>query len=339
MVIQSSRRLDLQNDRTQQRLDGIYQTYTNSVHCLSTDLIRIADCLIQQMHEINAIKQELRRAQVPSDRINKLKENLKKFQELKVSAVEELNKLADDLDKYFSRINKGLIGGSAVSITGGIIMIVGLALVPITFGTSVILSIAGGVVTGAGSGVAGGLTVFDWYQSRKSRKTVTKVLDKYNKALHQLKIDCLEIGSILNTNSTNMETENQSWCKFWSNFFLGTSTTSRISWNAIANPILLSFRLASAAEDAATLTVRGLMMAGTAPVIGSIVGICMIPFDIGVLVNAAIDVHKQNPHRDSNGIRNLAVKLNNNNPTDQDIENMIEATFQPRTIQNRESNV
>lgn len=65
------------------------------------------------------------------------------LQTQKEAAVKELNNLADNLDEHFSRIKKAKIAGSAVAIGGTVLVVLGLGVIPFSFGTSTILSIAG----------------------------------------------------------------------------------------------------------------------------------------------------------------------------------------------------
>lgn len=137
------RELELQHMRSQEDIRNM-QTGFNE------DMKRVADCFKHQIeieheryHQLLSMMQDMKGAQVPSERITKLKDCLRRLQINKESAVEELTNLADNLDEHFSKIQKAKIAGSAVSIGGGIIIIVGLALIPFSFGTSAILSITG----------------------------------------------------------------------------------------------------------------------------------------------------------------------------------------------------
>lgn len=182
----------------------------------------------------------------------------------------------------------------------------------------------------------GGSSIVDAVLSSKRSKSAKKILDDYNSIINELKVECLEIGQVLSKNSSNMETEFKPWCNFWNKMVHGLSS-AKTSWNSIVNPILNSLKLASFGEDIATAGLRGASVAGRAfTLIGGGIGLILMPIDIYVLVDSAIDVHKNNPHNVSMQIRNIADKIKKECPSDQEIDNMIEATFNRRTISDRE---
>lgn len=158
-------------------------------------------------------------------------------------------------------------------------------------------------------------------------------MDDYNSNIKEIRCECLEIGEILNKQSSNMEIEFRPWCMFWNKMVLGASSITQISWNTIANPILNSLKLASVGEDVAAAGLRGVSMAGRAfTIVGGTVGIIMMPLDIYTLVKSAMDLHKKTPHNISSEIRNIVDKLNKEIPSVQEIDTMIEATFNRRTM-------
>ncbi|KAH3850816.1 hypothetical protein DPMN_093290 [Dreissena polymorpha] len=63
--------------------------------------------------------------------------------------------MPSELKERRGRVNDAVIGLSISGIVGGMIGIVGLALIPVSFGASLRLTIAG-VVIGASSGIAQG---------------------------------------------------------------------------------------------------------------------------------------------------------------------------------------
>lgn len=191
----------------------------------------------------------------------------------------------------------------------------------------------GGVVSGAGGITAGGSSVVESVLSSTRRKSAQKILDDYNSNIKEIRCECLEIGEILSKNSNNMETEFRPWCTFWNKLVLGASSITHISWNTIANPILNSLKLASDGEDVAAAGLRGASVAERAfTIVGSGVGILLMPLDIYILVKSSIDLHKETPHNISLEIRNIVDKLNKESPSDQEIETMIEATFNRGTM-------
>ena len=55
----------------------------------------------------------------------------------------DVEKLADNLDEHFNRINKDKVGGATKAIVGGILGVVGFGLAFVTFGASLGLVVAG----------------------------------------------------------------------------------------------------------------------------------------------------------------------------------------------------
>ena len=55
------------------------------------------------------------------------------------------------------------VGGAAISIAGGVLTVIGLGLIPVTFGGSLALSATGSVI-----GIAGGVTILSATLSKKT---------------------------------------------------------------------------------------------------------------------------------------------------------------------------
>ncbi|VDI12384.1 apolipoprotein L [Mytilus galloprovincialis] len=288
MGMQHLKVFKLLHTRSQQNIHDLHAHISNMQHGINENNRRFADCFRHQIEtehrryqELLSMRQYFRNAQVPSNKVKKLKDRLKKLQTQKEAAVKELNNLADNLDEHFSRIKKAKIAESAVAIGGTVLVVLGLGVIPFSFGTSTILSIAGCVVSGAGGITAGGSSVVESVPSSTRRKSAQKILDDYNSNIKEIRCECLEIGEILSKNSNNMETEFRPWCTFWNKLVLGASSITHISWNTIANPILNSLKLASVGEDVAAAGLRGASVAERAfTIVGGGVGILLMPLDI-----------------------------------------------------------
>ncbi|XP_052274945.1 uncharacterized protein LOC127874596 isoform X2 [Dreissena polymorpha] len=92
-----------------------------------------------------------------------------------------------ELQERRGRVNNAVIGTSISGLVGGVLGVVGLALIPVTFGVSLGLTIAGGVI-GASSGIVqGGFRVHEAVKENKStaqiRETLEKVRGDFEKAL------------------------------------------------------------------------------------------------------------------------------------------------------------
>ncbi|KAL8579913.1 hypothetical protein ACOMHN_038810 [Nucella lapillus] len=76
------------------------------------------------------------------------------LRDLAIVLKDEFNLVAEELDKHTRNVNITRVTGGVVAVSGGVTAIVGLALIPVTFGLSAI--VAGAV--GAGIAATGGLT-------------------------------------------------------------------------------------------------------------------------------------------------------------------------------------
>ncbi|VDI42767.1 Hypothetical predicted protein, partial [Mytilus galloprovincialis] len=148
MATKCFRDLQLQYIQSQQEINNLQSGLTNMQHDFNDNMDRFTNIFETQKREererwerLLAFLQENRNTLDARFRVEKLKTTFKKLKKQKDSALKELNGLADDLDVHFSRIKKAQIAGSAVSISGCVLVIVGLALIPVSFGTSSILSI------------------------------------------------------------------------------------------------------------------------------------------------------------------------------------------------------
>ncbi|KAJ8050410.1 Apolipoprotein L4 [Holothuria leucospilota] len=90
-----------------------------------------------------------------------------------------LNDIANKYEKRRRIKSAGIIGGSIAGITGGVLAIVGTALIPLTFGASVGL-IASGVAIGvAGSGVNIGFSIDKLIKDKSTKKDIETKLAQF----------------------------------------------------------------------------------------------------------------------------------------------------------------
>ncbi|CAC5361450.1 unnamed protein product [Mytilus coruscus] len=278
---------------------------------------------------------------ITKKRLSNFKETLFEWTESCEQTVKEINALADNLDEHFGRISKAKIGGSTAGIVGGVMAAVGFGLSFVTFGASLGLTIAGGVIAGVGGATLGGSVATDAILSRNRKKAAEEIIKKYNEKMKAWKMECLEIGNKLKEKaeqsdcSSSIEQTFPHWIKFWVTLVLGTGQAAKSTgWDIIAKSILTSLRIATAFDDVALNGARiggGLVKAlGPAArglhIAGGIVGILLIPLDVYTLVDSAIDVHKKNPHKVSSAIRGIGQKIQEECPTKTEIETMIRET-------------
>ncbi|XP_041100052.1 uncharacterized protein LOC121312121 [Polyodon spathula] len=114
------------------------------------------------------------------ERIELLKEFVKEYEKEKQEIEElltELNIIADGLDKVDRDCTIAKTAGSSAGVVGGVLTIVGIALVPVTFGASVGLSIAGTVTAVAGTVTSAGTHIGKLVKDGKANKRVTEILE------------------------------------------------------------------------------------------------------------------------------------------------------------------
>lgn len=103
--------------------------------------------------------QKLSRAlQESDDYVQQFLEIYPSWKEERLSCIEEIRKIADNIDFHHRNITATQIPTAGVGIAGAVCTITGLALIPVTFGASLGLTITGAAL-GIGSAVAGATTV------------------------------------------------------------------------------------------------------------------------------------------------------------------------------------
>ena len=105
---------------------------------------------------------------------------------LRQQSIENVQKIVEELPKHHKNVNISRITGSAASIGGSIVAIVGFALTPVTLGASLGLSIAGIGVAVAGGATAVGASIADTVIERHNIKGIQNKLDDDFKKLKEL---------------------------------------------------------------------------------------------------------------------------------------------------------
>uniref|UniRef100_A0A8C3HW63 Lysine-specific metallo-endopeptidase domain-containing protein n=1 Tax=Chrysemys picta bellii TaxID=8478 RepID=A0A8C3HW63_CHRPI len=101
--------------------------------------------------------------------------------------IDELREIADAIDKIHKGATIANIAGGTVGIAGGITTIVGLCLIPVTFGASLIVSLTGLAVSTAGGLTSAAATTTDIVTSTVKRETVEKVLQECQTDVEHIK--------------------------------------------------------------------------------------------------------------------------------------------------------
>lgn len=263
-----------------------------------------------------------------------LEENLEQLQtDLNIyikeihNITELLNNIAKELDETFKSINIAKVTGASTAIAGGILSAVGFGLSFFTFGASLALTVAGGVICGAGGLTVGGAEIANLVKSSKAMKGANKNIKKYNDQMKIVRDRCLEIGAKLERYG-EIDKTFTSWVEFWAKL---TGAGINVGWSAIGRTIGVGVNITNNATRVTTSTGVTLVKSlGTGVgrgihIAGGVAGVLLMPLDIYTLVDSAIDLHKENPHEISKKIREVADGMIQKCPCENEIHNMIEA--------------
>ena len=190
------------------------------------------------------------------------------------------------------------------------------------------------MIAGGGGIVVSGSQITDAVLSKKRRSSAENILKKFKSRVEILMKECVEIGTLLQDYG-DIDEDFPLWVSFWAKIALNSGTGLKsICWDVVGRTVLNSLRLASFADDAVS---TGATVANTAfktmgatgkalHVAGGVFGILLLPIDIYTLVDSSIDVHKTNPHKTSEKIREVAANIKAICPTKEDIDRMVVET-------------
>ncbi|MEQ2231745.1 hypothetical protein ILYODFUR_003820 [Ilyodon furcidens] len=98
----------------------------------------------------------------------------------------DLNSIADGLDKFNKKTKIAQITGGSTSAIGGVATITGLALAPVTMGTSLIVTAVGLGVATAGGLTSAGAGISNQVNNSLDRKKVEKIVEDYQEKIADL---------------------------------------------------------------------------------------------------------------------------------------------------------
>lgn len=98
----------------------------------------------------------------------------------------DLNGIADALDKFNKKTKIAQITGGSTSAIGGVATIAGLALAPVTMGTSLIVTAVGLGVATAGGLTSAGAGISNQVNNSMDRKKVEKIVEDYQEKMVDL---------------------------------------------------------------------------------------------------------------------------------------------------------
>ncbi|XP_018117847.1 apolipoprotein L6 [Xenopus laevis] len=135
----------------------------------------------------------------------KLKTFMKELEEVQATlpisvkeCVKELRSIADGIDLFHRNAIIAGVVGSSVGIAGGITTIVGLALAPVTFGASLIVTLVGGGVATAGGITGAASSIADSANIRMKGKRVEEIIQT-------IQVDIAHLEELLKSINAHIE--------------------------------------------------------------------------------------------------------------------------------------
>ena len=194
------------------------------------------------------------------------------------------------------------VGGAAISIAGGVLTVIGLGLIPVTFGGSLALSATGSII-----GIAGGVTILSATLSKKaiSKRRIKKVNNKIlalGQIEHQLSNQVIKIDERMKSIAETLREEG-------SNLSIEDIVTSFFQGDRIARMGIVTARVGVTGAQCVRLgtqVLRGTILAarfggaairGAVTVAGGVISIVILPLDIYELVSSAKKLHKKAPSK------------------------------------------
>ncbi|XP_053400552.1 uncharacterized protein LOC128557311 [Mercenaria mercenaria] len=242
-----------------------------------------------------------------------------------------LLKYADDLDKAYKDIKISKIAGQSGCVVGGVLAVVGFGLSFVTFGASLGLCIAGGVIGGAGGVTTGGASIADSVKARDAKKKAEVQLKICNEAFCKILEDCKLVSDKLERIG-EIEIRFPFWCKFWRKLMFGSgNAVAGFGWKMVANTIINAVRMGKAVDTATDVTSAVVpvfrTLGNTAKgfhIAGGVVSTVFLPFDIYSLVSNSVELHTNEAHDISKRIRQAVKDIQDKCPKKEEIDDMID---------------
>lgn len=216
--------------------------------------------------------------------------NLTKLQILLLSALqvaENASTVPEELDTRRANVNKAVIATSVTGLVGGILTIVGVALAPFTFGTSLGLTIAGAAIGVGSSGVQSGFRIREAIiQNEKTSGMRNEIQDIHGKICDSLE----EYHSLFETDGT---TENE----------IQTPGANRKGFMTVANVLRMTHAAASIAFPLAKVS------ASAATASTAVLGPLSIALDAAFMGEAIYDLVGRKNKTEASKITECSIAL------------------------------
>lgn len=103
------------------------------------------------------------------------------------ACIDEAEKLTNQIDTHHRNVNITHVGTSALGIFGGVASIVGLALIPVTFGASLGLTITGAVAGGVATASGSGASIADLVLRKKCRDKAKNAILEHEECAEEMR--------------------------------------------------------------------------------------------------------------------------------------------------------
>ena len=228
-------------------------------------------------------------------------------------------KLERDRNKIFSicqNVRRLRIAGSVTSLIGGGLAVVGLGLIPVTFGGSIALS-----VIGAGAGVAGGAVTI---ASTVTDKVMSKLKLKQAKAIIDIDRQLTEqVNEILMERYVNIAIRDNPAASREEAVAVVLQSRQLVRFGAVtANAATSGVQVARSALHGSAFAFRVTATAARGvAIVGGVVTVLTVPLDLGELIYNSVKLHNRSETR---AIKWFDEQLELLHATLEEIENMLQ---------------
>ncbi|KAH3860780.1 uncharacterized protein LOC127865783 [Dreissena polymorpha] len=278
------------------------------------------------------------------ERVERLGIQLQKFRQETTEVARALQDVSKEFHQAYIDAKKATIKGSTAGVVGGTIAAVGFGLSFVTFGASIGLTVVGALIGAAGGMVTGHAAIKESIRSKRAVEKAEQLIKMFESTRNEILTECKEISEKLHIDG--LDTRFPPWKSFFSKLVSGSVDIGwSVAWKTIYTTVTnvklgraasqLTFgscvsttgRVTAASLKATSAAARGLHIAG------GVIGILLIPVDIGFLVHSARAVAADNLPDTSKKIAEVAEKLLENCPDENDISQMILETIRELNLE------
>ena len=242
--------------------------------------------------------------------------------------LKNLYSLVEEIEISYDKSRKARIGGTVATVSGSVLSIVGFALTPVTFGASLGLGIAGGIIAAGGGTTIAGAEIGYYVVSKEKLKHANTACANDRKEMEELKNLGEEYAELVSSLAEKYDTTEDEMHERLKKTATEVYTVGKMAGRGV----YYSYKLLDGFADIGRTVEKAITTAARAGQAGSrtawaglstfgrvfgIVGVVFdtvfIPIDIAVMVKSAYDVHqykkgKSNSNR-AEEVRNLISQL------------------------------